>query len=159
MISPRVQSIIAPPKPLSWKQKEKAMKTTVFLQIACVLTAGILFAQRPSQGEEFKKVMLDVQAQVKNFTEAYNAMDMNKASAAIDALHKDFEQVEVHFQKAQKADAVNWAKDAKTRFAEAQAKMKRKDIAYSLNLLELAQKNCKACHDAYKAPPAKGNVR
>jgi hypothetical protein len=43
------------------------------------------------------------------------------------------------------------------RFAEAQGKMKLKDIAYSLNLLQLAQKNCKSCHNVYKAPAKKGN--
>lgn len=134
------------------------MKRTAFVLIACMFTAAILLAQtKPSQGEDFKKWMQDIQAQVRNFNDAYAAMDMTKASTAIDALHKDFEQVEAHFQKAQKTDAVNWAKDARTRLAEAQGKMKRNDIAYSLNLLQLAQKNCKSCHDVYKAPATKGS--
>ncbi|MBI4473964.1 MAG: hypothetical protein HY646_14950 [Acidobacteria bacterium] len=133
------------------------MKRTAFILIACALTAGILLAQRPSQGEEYKKWMQDAQAQVRAFTEAYNSMDIAKASAAIDALQKDFALVEQHFQKAQKADAVAWAKDVRLKMEDAQVKMKLKDISYSLNLLELAQKNCKACHAVYKAPPTKGN--
>lgn len=135
------------------------MKRTIPVLIVILITAGIVFGQKVSQGDEFKKWMQDIQSQVRAFTDAYNAMDMKKGAAAIDALEKDFEQVEAHFQKAQKPDAVKWAKDAKERFQEAQGKMKRDDITYSLNLLQLAQKNCKSCHDVYRpaAPTTKSN--
>lgn len=133
------------------------MKRTIVVLIAILIMAGILLGQKVSQGDEFKKWMQDINANVKNFTDAYNAFDKPKAALAIDALQKDFEQVEAHFQKAQKADAVKWAKDAKDRFKDAQDRMKREDIAYALNLLQLAQKNCKSCHDVYKAPATKNN--
>jgi cytochrome c556 len=132
------------------------MKRTLLVLILCMFTAVIQLAQRPPQGEEFKKWMQDIQSQLQAFTEAYNSMDVAKASTAVNALQKDFAMVEAHFQKAAKADAVNWAKDSRLRMEDAQTKLRYKDIAYSLNLVQLAQKNCKACHDVYKAPPAKG---
>jgi len=95
--------------------------------------------------------MQDIQAQVNAFMDAYSKLDPAKASAAVDALQKDFALVEQHFQKAQKTDAAAWAKDARVRMEDAQTKMKHKDITYSMNLLQLAQKNCKSCHDVYKA--------
>lgn len=130
------------------------MKRTIPVLIVTLITASIVFGQKVSQGDEFKKWMQDIQAQVRTFTDAYNAFDVKKGSAAIDALEKDFEQVEAHFNKAQKPDAVKWAKDAKDRFKEAQDRMKRDDITYALNLLQLAQKNCKSCHDVYRPAPA-----
>lgn len=133
------------------------MKRTFVVLIAMFITAGILYGQKVSQGEEFKKWMQDIDAQVKNFNAAYAAMDKPKAALSIDALAKDFENVEAHFTKAQKADAINWTKDARNRFKEAQDRMKREDIAYALNLLQLAQKTCRSCHDVYRPAPAKTN--
>lgn len=133
------------------------MKRMLVVLTAIFIVAGILYGQKVSQGEEFKKWMQDIDAQVKNFNVAYAAMDKPKAAASIDALAKDFENVEAHFAKFQKADAVNWTRDARNRLKEAQDRMKREDIAYALNLVQLVQKGCKSCHDVYRLPPKTSN--
>ena len=132
------------------------MKRMFVVLIAVFVMASILYGQKAPQGEEFKKWMQDIDAQVKNFIAAYDAMDMAKAASSIVALGKDFENVEAHYAKAQKADAINWTKDVRQRVEEAKDRMKRQDIAYALNQVQLAQKTCQSCHDVYR-PTGKTN--
>ncbi len=133
------------------------MKRTFVVLIAVFVMCSILYGQKAPQGEEFKKWMQDIDAQMKNFIAAYDGMDMAKASSSIAALQKGFENVETHYAKAQKADAINWTKGVRTRLDEASDRMKRQDIAYALNMVQLAQKTCKSCHDVYRPAPAKTN--
>lgn len=133
------------------------MKRMLFVVGALALTAGLLLAQKEPQGDEFKAWMKNIQAQMQAFNQAYTAMDKQKASAAIDALKADFQKVQAHWEKKSKADAINWSKEFVGYMDQAQAKMKRDDIAYALNLVQLGQKNCKACHDLYRPAPASKN--
>ncbi len=133
------------------------MKRMFVVLITVIVMTSILYAQKVPQGEEFKKWMQDIDTQVKNFTAAYESMDLAKASASISALEKDFENVDTHFSKAQKADAVKWSKETRARLGEAGDKLKRQDISYALNLVQLNQKTCKSCHDVYRAAPTKTN--
>lgn len=126
------------------------MRRTILLLTSILLMFGVVFAQKQPQGDEYKAWMKDVQANVRAFNEAYNSMNMANAREAINNLFTLFSKVEEHWKKAQKSDAVGWAKDARERFQDAQDKMKRDDIAYALNLLQLAQRNCKSCHDQYR---------
>ena len=86
------------------------------------------------------------------FREAYlsEPIKTEEASQAIDTLHGLFVKVEEHWEKAGKEDAEGWARDARGRFGVAQRKMNINDVAYSYNMLEAAQKNCKSCHDVYR---------
>lgn len=127
----------------------------IVLATVAALTGLVLGQERPPQGDEYKSWMTDIQSGVQNFTNAYNSMDMNAATNSIDNLQFLFKKVEDHWTKQNKTDAIRWAKETREYMEQAQGKMKLKDIAYSLNLLQLAQKNCKACHGVYKAVTTK----
>ena len=137
--------------------RSRVLFSWIIAVAAAVAMTGLVVGQgdRPPQGDEYKGWMTDINSSVTNFTNAYNTMDMNAATNAIDNLQFLFKKVEDHWTKQNKADTVKWAKESREFMEQAQGKMKLKDIAYSLNLLQLAQKNCKSCHTVYKAP-AKG---
>lgn len=128
------------------------MKRTILITIAMVLAVGIVYAQKAPQGEEYQQWMKDVQQSILGFNNAYNDMNMANATEAIDILADTFGQMETHWEEQGKEDAVGWAKESKDHMVEAQGKMKLNDIAYALNLLELAQRNCRSCHTAYRPP-------
>ncbi len=128
------------------------MKRTVLILIAMVLAVGIVYAQKAPQGEEYQQWMQDVRQSIRGFNNAYTDMNMANATEAIDILAESFAKMETHWEGQGKEDATGWAKESKDHMVDAQAKMKLNDIAYALNLLELAQRNCRSCHQAYRPP-------
>ena len=131
------------------------MKRLLLLALATAVMTGVLLGQKAPQGDEYKGWMKGIQTNVKNFTDAYMQMDVKTARGAAEALIENFTKVEEHWKKQNKTDAVAWAKDAKDKLSEAVEKLKRDDMAYALNLLQLVQaKDCRGCHDQYRpAPP------
>jgi cytochrome c556 len=128
------------------------MKRTMGVLVAMVLAVGIVYAQKAPQGEEYEQWMKDVRQSIRGFNNAYTDMNMANATEAIDILAETFGKMEAHWESQGKEDAVTWSKESKGHMVEAQGKMKLNDIAYALNLVELAQRNCRSCHQAYRPP-------
>ncbi len=124
------------------------MKRTMLVLIAMILAVSIVYAQKEPQGDEYKQWMQDVRQSIRGFNNAYNDMNMANATEAIDILADVYGKMEAHWDSQEdKEDAVAWSKEY---MVQAQGKMKLNDVAYAMNLLELAQKNCRSCHQKYR---------
>jgi len=128
------------------------MKRTMLVLIATILAVGIVYAQKEPQGDEYKQWMQDVRQGIRGFINAYNDMNMANATEAVDILADRFGKMEAHWNTKGIEDATEMSKQSKEYMIEAQAKMKLDDVAYALNLLELARRNCSSCHQKYRPP-------
>ena len=128
------------------------MKRTMLVLIAMILAVSIVYAQKEPQGDEYKQWMQDVRQSIRGFTNAYNDMNMANATEAVDVLVDRFGKMETHWEAKGIEDAAAMSKESKEFMVDAQGKMKLNDVAYALNLLELARKNCSSCHQKYRPP-------
>lgn len=127
------------------------MKRTILILTVMVVAVGIVYAQQAPQGDAYKQLMQDVNANTRGFSAAYNEMNMAGASEAIDTLLDRYTKMEEHWAAQEdKNDAVEWSAMAKEAMTEAQQKMRLNDIAYALNLVERTQTTCGPCHEAYR---------
>ena len=128
------------------------MKRTMLVLIAVTLAVSIVYAQKEPQGDEYKQWMQDVRQSVRGFNNAYTDMNMANATEAVDILVDRFGKMEAHWDAKEIEDATEMSKQSKEYMIEAQGKMRLNDIAYALNLLELARRNCSSCHQKYRPP-------
>lgn len=126
------------------------MKQAIVIVMAMILTIGFVYAQSEPQGEEYKQWMQDVRQSIRGFNSAYTNMNMGNANEAVNILADIFGKMEAHWAAKEVEDATDWSRQSKELMVEAQNKMKLNDIAYALNLLQLAQKNCSNCHEKYR---------
>lgn len=126
------------------------MKQAMVIMMAMILTISVVYAQNEPQGDEYKQWMQDVRQSIRGFNTAYTNMNMANANESVDILADIFGKMEAHWTAKEVEDATDWSRQSKELMIEAQSKMKLNDIAYALNLLQLAQKNCSNCHEKYR---------
>ena len=128
------------------------MKKTILVLTTTIIAASLVYAQKEPQGDIYRQWMQDIRQSIRGFNNAYNDMNMDNATEAVEILADRFGKMEEHWETKGIDDAAEMSSQSKDYMIEAQRKMKLTDIAYALNLIELAQRNCRNCHGKYRPP-------